>query len=494
LTAVTFSSSGLVPVHIGQSTPGSEPPWPEVTPRQRDLGVRRGPRVPGDLDWEKHGLQPRWLGMETSDCAIAIEPGYFSGRGVDERNRFQAGAAQRGEVALVVTVIGNVDGDGPWSVMARSDDSVHVADLYTSVGGRRLPAGSRPTIAPDLSPADRDLAIRLLTRPSTAPWWALKLYGATLEHGFGGRSEQPAQGHLEPILVDGLGEPVVAAWVSPDGAQRWYVLPDGLAWDNVLGWLVHSALPQYAPDVLRRARSPHFADPELQTRDETTARTALTELDERYARDRARLEQELQQAQARAEPLRYGLLYASGGELVAAVAAVLTAAGLTVVDLDADLGATQSADLLVSAPGAGRRLVEIKGSGGTAREDLVSYLVRHLQTWPQLRADLPVAGGVLVVNHQHKLHPVDRTEQVYTRREFVETLPVPVVSSLQLFRWWRVQDWAAIRTAVLGADPMPDGAETPTPGLASVALPAQSAPSSAEPVGSTTRAGLLRAG
>jgi hypothetical protein len=219
LAAVT-SSSGLVPVHIGQPTPGSEPPWPEVTPRQGDLGVRRGPRVPGDLDWEKHGLQPRWLGMETSDCAIAIEPGYFSGRGVDERNRFQAGAAQRGEVALVVIVIGNVDGDGLRSVMARSDASVHVADLYTSVGGRRLPAGSRPTITPDLSPADRDLAIRLLTRPSTAPWWALKLYGASLEHGFGGRSEQPAQGHLEPILVDGLGEPVVAAWVSPDGAQR----------------------------------------------------------------------------------------------------------------------------------------------------------------------------------------------------------------------------------------------------------------------------------
>jgi hypothetical protein len=270
------------------------------------------------------------------------------------------------------------------------------------------------------------------------------------------------------------------------------VLPDGLAWDNVLGWLVHSALPQYAPDLLRRTRSPHFADPELQTRDETTARTELAALAERYALDRARLEQELQGAQASAEPVRYGLLYASGSELVAAVAAVLTAAGLTVVDLDADLGATQSADLLVSAPGAGRRLVEIKGSGGTAREDLVSYLVRHLRTWPQLRADLPVAGGVLVVNHQHKLHPVDRTEQVYARREFVETLPVPVVSSLQLFRWWRVQDWAAIRTAVLGADPMPDGAETPTPGLAPMALPAQPATSAAEPAGSTTRAGRWR--
>ena len=66
---------------------------------------------------------------------------------------------------------------------------------------------------------------------------------------------------------------------------------------------------------------------------------------------------------------------------------------------------------------------------GNARENLVSSLVRHLQTWPQLRGDLPVAGGVLVVNHQHKLHPAERAEQVYARREFVETLPVPAVST-----------------------------------------------------------------
>jgi hypothetical protein len=188
--------------------------------------------MPGDLDWGKHGLQPRWLGMETSDCAIAIEPCWSSGRSVDERIRFQAGAAQRGEVVLVVTVIGNVDGDGLRPARARADASVRVPDLHASVDGRRLPAGSRPTIAPDLSPADRDLAIRLLTRPPTAPWWALKLYRPPapqlLGSGPGGWNRPAAPGHLEPILVDGLGEPVVAVWVSADSAQRWYVLPDGI--------------------------------------------------------------------------------------------------------------------------------------------------------------------------------------------------------------------------------------------------------------------------
>jgi hypothetical protein len=88
--------------------------------------------------------------------------------------------------------------------------------------------------------------------------------------------------------------------------------------------------------VLRRARSPHFIDPELQTRDETAARTALTELEEGYALERGQLEQELQEAEAKAAPIRYGLLYGSGSELVEAVAAVFTAAGLAVVDLDAD--------------------------------------------------------------------------------------------------------------------------------------------------------------
>jgi hypothetical protein len=31
--------------------------------------------------------------------------------------------------------------------------------------------------------------------------------------------------------------------VSPGGDQRGYVIPDGTPWDNVLGWLIHKAMP-----------------------------------------------------------------------------------------------------------------------------------------------------------------------------------------------------------------------------------------------------------
>ncbi|MDT5029378.1 MAG: hypothetical protein QOE61_5804 [Micromonosporaceae bacterium] len=145
--------------------------------------------------------------------------------------------------------------------------------------------------------------------------------------------------------------------------------------------------------------------------------------------------------------------YGTGDELVDAVAAVLSAAGLHTVNLDEVLGGTASADLLVSADGAPPRcLVEVKAAGGAAQEKLVGHLQRHLDTWPQLRPDMPVTGGVLVVNHQHKLHPSERPAQVYSRPEFVASLPVTVLSTVELFGWWRVGDWQAIRTAVLGAD------------------------------------------
>jgi uncharacterized membrane protein len=390
--------------------------------------------------------------METSDCAVAIEPGYFSGSGDTERDRFLAGTARRDELALVIAVIGDVDDDSPRSVLSHFDASARLGDLYSNVNGRRLPAGTRPAIAPDLNAADRDLAIRLLNRPQDAPWWALELHGTTLA-GYNGETRHEAKGHLEPILVDALGDPVVAAWVSPAGDQRWYVIPDVTPWDNVLGWLIHNALPTFAAGVLRRTRSPHFADPDLLTGDESTARRELAELEARYTADRTLLEQRLRDAEQRAEPVRYGLLYGTGDDLVAAVAAVLTAAGLDTVNLDEELGGTRSADLLVSTNGAPPRwLVEVKAAGGAAQEHLVGHLQRHLDTWPELRPDQPVTGGVLVVNHQQKLPPAERPTQVYTRPEFVASLPVTVLSTMELFGWWRVSDGPAIRTAILGAD------------------------------------------
>jgi hypothetical protein len=423
--------------------------------------------VPAGLTWHEHGAQPRWLGMDTSDCPVAIEPSIFHNHGAAELKRFLAGARGRGETALIVAVIGD---DSPRHPLSSYDASVHLGALTTSVAGRRLPAGARPAIAADLDPAERDLAIRLLTRPADAPWWALRLSGATSYRGdgFGGPVNHKADGELHPILVDALGDPVVAAWTPPSDDQRWYIVPDATGWGTILDWLVQRALPAYVPNALRRARSPHFVDPDLQTPAELAARQALTGLEARYAEDKIGIEENLQKAEAAAEPIRNGLLYGSDRDLVTAVAAVLTAAGLTTVDLDELFGGTKSADLLVSA-GTRRRLVEVKAASGAAQESLVGHLDRHLATWPQLRPDEPVDGGVLVVNHQHKLHPSERTPRVYARPEFVAALTVSIISTVELFNWWRQADWSAIRTAVLGADSTPtdtDPADPADPGHA----------------------------
>jgi hypothetical protein len=237
------------------------------------------------------------------------------------------------------------------------------------------------------------------------------LHGATTYRGdgFGGPTVHEAEGCLHPILVDALGEPVAAAWTPPKGDQRWYVIPDATDWAIVLDWLVQQALSAYVPAALRRVRSPHFVDLDLQTAEELTARHALADLEARYAEDKLGLETDLCRATEVAEPIRYGLLYGSGRELVTAVSAVLEAAGVSTVDLD-ELFGTKSADLLVHAGGR-RCLVEVKAVSGAAQESLVGHL--------------------------------DRT--------------------VRLFDWWRTGDWAAIRTAVFGTDPAATAAATSTP-------------------------------
>ncbi len=44
-------------------------------------------------------------------------------------------------------------------------------------------------------------------------------------------------GELQPILLDGLNQPVVAVWSSAEGDQRWYIVPDVCDWDSILDWL-----------------------------------------------------------------------------------------------------------------------------------------------------------------------------------------------------------------------------------------------------------------
>jgi len=463
---MSASGSGpprLVPVHVAQSSPIRENL--ADAPRRPSQRQRSSALVEPGVDWQKHGVEPRWLGMETSDCAAALDPSMVHGRGADELQRFLAGASGRQEPALVIATIGDAEDDFPRSVLSRYDASVHLPGLRCSISGRRLPAGSRPALAPELSPADRDLGLRLLNRPPDAPWWALTLSGLTLLPGAGGPSTTYApEGELHPILVDALGDPVVAVWTPPADDQRWYVIPDATDWNRVVDWLIQQALPAYVPDALRRARSPHFVDPDLQTQAELLARNALADMAVRHAEERARLEDELQRAQAAAEGVRYGLLYGTGNELVDAVEAVLQQAGFATVNLDAELGGTRSADLLATFQQQQRRLVEVKAASGSASEALVGDLQRHLATWPELRPQEPVGGGVLIVNHQHKLEPYRRVPQVYSRPEFVAVLTVPVISTCTLFDWWRASDWGSIREAVLGPPHPADGIAVPPAG------------------------------
>ncbi|MEV6987229.1 hypothetical protein AB0M95_39045 [Sphaerisporangium sp. NPDC051017] len=387
--------------------------------------------------------------------------------GADELQRFLDGAHNRGEIALIIATMGRADDNSPRSVMSRYDAGVYTTPPFykTHVGGRRLPTGTKPRLADEVPHPERDLGLRLLTRPADAPWWAMELAGSFEYPGTGGPpvAYEPA-GTLVPILVDGLGAPVAAVWISPEADQRIYLIPDDTDGNVVLDWLVAQALPEYVPGALRRARSPYFVDPALQTAAETAARLALANLEADYAVERARRESELQRAKAAAEPVRYGLLYGTGDELEDAVAAVLQAAGFATVNLDEELGASKSADLLATY-GPERRVIEVKSAAGNAPEKLVAALERHLATWPSLCPDEPVGAGVLVVNHQHRKNPHDRSAQVYERPEFVNSLKVVVLSSRDLFTWWATGDWPAIRHAVLGTTPatLPPAATMPPP-------------------------------
>ncbi|MCI4145763.1 hypothetical protein [Streptomyces sp. MMS20-AI2-20] len=470
MAAYTSSPNGLVPVHIAVHDPAPmEEPGPQTNDYIRDRFAASAKYA--GISWTEYGAEPRWLGMDTSTCAAAINPSHFSGDGADEYDRFLSGAASRGEPALIIATMGTADDDEDRvrSIFGQPRGRVDFRHFTGAIVGERLLAGAEVSLIPGLDAADRDLGLRLLNRPPGAPWWAMTVQATAMESSRGATVREP-EGELVPILVDSLGEPVVARWTSSDGQQIWYVIPDSVDWDQVVDWLVQRALPEHVPAALRRVRSRHHVDPALETSAETQARSSLKELERRYLEDKARLEKELEQARQEAEPVRAGLLYGSGSELEGAVAVVLRAAGFAVTDLDEELGGTLSADLLAVLNGS-TCLVEVKAAAGAAGEKLISQLQRHLEKWPQLRPGQPATCAALIVNHQHRLHPAERPAEVYQRR-VVDALPFPVIASGDLFHWWRTQDWSAVQAAVLGQahpggerdEPPAAGRETPAVG------------------------------
>ena len=445
----------LIPVLVGFPEPGS---LGSATPKDQlgkaghaSLQQRSQLAKPG-IEWAGLGVDPRWSGMETSDCAAALEPGIFHNQGASERDRYIAGARNRGETAVLISTIGDV-GSTHRNPLSTCDASVSLSLESGSVAGRRLPAGAAVSVAGGLNRADRDLALRLKNRPPGA-WWSLHLGSSQWADGGGmPLGVTGPDGTLTALLIDGLQDPVVVVWTSPQVDLRWYIVPDQIDWPTVIDWLVQQALPAYVPGALRRIRSARHVDANLLTAGESAARKALADLEEQYTRDKATLEQQLHSATEEATPVRDGLLYGTGGVLVVAVREVLTAAGFDVHDLDAELGGTKSADLL-AALGNSRCLVEVKSASGNAGEGLVSDLQRHISTWPGLQPPQPpVTHAALIVNHQCRQPPAERPSNVYTRSEFVTAVPFPVLSAVQLFRWWRASDWPAIRNALLPSTP-----------------------------------------
>ena len=424
-----------IPVHVGSEPPAS---WDDIEARQKEFGedaapslqkARRPAAADPALDWGGLGFEPRWVGFDTADCVAALQPSIYSGHGADEFDRFRQGAESRGETALAISQIGQLEDTTTRNIFGPSD-SIYLGRFDTSIAGKPLGKGATVRIADGVTDADGQLARRLLSCEPALPWWALSLHGVTLET-HNGREHHTAQGSLEPIIVTQLGEPVVAAWVSPEGVERRYVVPIQTPWPVLLKWLLEQGLPEMVPGAMRRARRQLASDTSKMTRREQEAHAALADLEADYALRRADLERELTDSRAAASAVREGLLYGTGGTLVDAVRAVLEAADVKVVDLDVELGNTKNADLLCSYGGRSR-LVEVKSASGPAPERAYHDLVRHLREWERLPVSTPVEGGALVMNLQHRLVPDERRQKPYDRPEFLAAQTEPVVTTLAL--------------------------------------------------------------
>ena len=454
---VAFSQVGrqLLEVHVGIESPESWDQREALSALSGTTGsVWRHDESPRpqlatrEFPWERLGFVPRFVGSESASCVAALQPSIFYNQGDVELRRFLDGAAARNESALLLSMIGGEKSSG--NPFAPNDSSVLLPGDQRSIGGRFLPSGTRPDLVDGLGPAERDLGLRLKNRSPDSRWWAVGPAALDSVRGDGsGRPFHEPGGTFQPILVSALGEPLAGVWIPEDVDWRWYVVPWSEDWQQLVEWLGAQAVPQHIPSAFRRVNASELVDDELLTDREMAARTARDEFEQATSTERARLQEEWLTARAQADDVRSGLLYGSGRDLVVAVAGVLEQADFEVEDLDQSLGSGVSADLLASK-GNVHRLVEVKSAGGSAGENLLDDLQRHLRTWPQLNRQEALDGGVLVVNHQLRLPPLDRDAAAYSRAEFISSLPSPVVPSLAMFGWWRDGDFGAIEMAFTG--------------------------------------------
>lgn len=450
-----MTSLSTLDIHIGAWPPSR---WDEIDTIRAEhnsnaWGDQPRPGITSEvIDWAGLGFTPRWVGEDSSEAVVALEPSLFHDRGAAEWRRFVGAAQSRHELALAISQVGSAT-EPEYRALGGPRAGVMLPGATgCSVGGERLALASPPVLAPDLSRADRDLALRLAdTRQGNElPWWRLELSGHEVHHSAWNVETTPTEGNLSPLLVSRAGEVVAAVWTSPNNKIRHYIVPYMPSYTPVLQWLSERAIPEFVPTAARRVRTSLACEAEYQTSAEATLRAELAELEADYVDRRGDLQGKVVSASAAADAVRVPLLYETGTPLVAAVGRVLRDAGLAIRDVDEMLGATANADLLASW-GDRSILIEVKSATRNAAEKLAEAPTRHLATWPQLRPDIAVSGVVLVLNHQTKTHPLDRSAAPYSRAEFIASLSFPVVTTMQLFEWWRQDDRSAIRSAFFDA-------------------------------------------
>lgn len=440
-----------VPVQVGSQPPAE---WSEIEAKQCELGDSAGQYLSEQhrpsiaetqLDWAAFGLDPRWIGHDTADCSAALQPSIFYNQGADEFYRFRAGAASRNETALVVSQVeGSMQKKNVYHSLFGPGDSIHLGRYESSIDATPLGVGAKVSIVQNLSDCDHQLALRLLSLRPAPEWHSLTLVGGTTERD-GMRIDIPPEGYLLPIIETELGEPVVAAWLSPDEIERRYILPAGTPWKPVLSWLVDQALPELVPGAMQRARRNLATAPDLITLREKELRRSLEALKKEYGERKRSLEGALEDAESEAGPVREGLLYGTGDQLVEAVRNVFEFAGIIVTDVDELLGDTKNADLLCTYDGRSR-LVEVKSATGSPSERIYEDLLRHMREWPFLTEATPIDGGALVVSHQLRTVPSKRSSAPFTRPEFLLAQSEPIITSYDLLDRWRNEDWQGIRT------------------------------------------------
>lgn len=107
--------------------------------------------------------------------------------------------------------------------------------------------------------------------------------------------------------------------------------------------------------------------------------------------------------------------------------------------------------------------MEVKAASGNAPERAYQDLVRHLREWRTLPGSVEIEGGALVINHEHRKIPQDRSRQPFSRPEFLAAQAEPVITALDLFEAWRNEDVDTIRRLLFGPETVPTRPTAPVP-------------------------------